>query len=151
VVVVQSRASSEEDVLWEAIAGVSYMLDRFHSADAASLRRHLETCQRLLRPHIDRFGGTLLAAAMATLQPATLAAIAREQSIVAELSRRDARLAASLVQRPLFDRHIERQTSAQREVLQEAMTRSETRLSRLARRLETRVLDIEPVFAVILR
>jgi superfamily II DNA or RNA helicase len=146
-----AHASSEEDVLWEAIAGVSYMLDRFHSADAASLRRHLETCQRLLRPHIDRFGGTLLAAAMATLQPATLAAIAREQSIVAELSRRDARLAASLVQRPLFDRHIERQTSAQREVLQEAMTRSETRLSRLARRLETRVLDIEPVFAVILR
>ena len=146
-----AHASSEEDVLWEAVVGASYMLDRLHFADAASLRRHLETCQQLLQPDIDQFGATLLAAAMATLQPGTSAAIAREQSIVAELARRDARLAASLVQRPLFDRHIERQTSAQREVLQDAMTRCQHYMARLARRLETSVLDVEPVFAVILR
>jgi hypothetical protein len=143
--------SAEEDVVPEVLVGVSYTLGRVRVPGTESLRQHLERMHGLLQPHIDQLVAALLAAADSGQRSATLLAIARERSIVAELERRDARLAASLVQRALFDRHHERQTSAQREIVHEALARCHRHLARLSRRLDPPAPAIDPVFAVIVR
>jgi superfamily II DNA or RNA helicase len=139
------------EVLWETIIGVWYTVDGRRLPDHAALRRHLDASRTALLPFAERQHAQLLTRNASTRQMATSLAIAREQSIAAGLERRHARLAAALLQRALFDRRSERESSAQRAVLREAVARCDEQVARLRRLLDAPVAIVEPAFAVILR
>jgi superfamily II DNA or RNA helicase len=142
---------SDEEILWETIVGVWCAVDGRRFPDPAALLRDLEASRTALLPFAERQHAELLTRSASTRQAATSLAIAREQSIAAGLEHRHARLAASLLQRALFDRRRERESAMQRAVLREAVARCDEQMARLRRRLDAPVAMVEPAFAVILR
>jgi hypothetical protein len=142
---------SDDAILWETIVGVWYVLgnSRFH--DAAQVREHLRLSRGALVADLRRHEVVLRTHVATVLQTTTTLAIAREEAILAQLEHRHARLAASLLQPTLFGpRREERDTAAQRAVVQEALKRCHDRLASLSRPRPAAAMA-EPAFAVILR
>jgi hypothetical protein len=138
-------------VLWDILVGLAYVIEnpRFH--DQAQVLEHVRRSREALRADLLRAGDLFLERDAQMLESATTLAISREEAIVAQLERRHARLAASLLQPALFGRHTERDTSAQQAVIQDALNRCREHQIRLARQRQPAARVVEPVFTVILR
>jgi superfamily II DNA or RNA helicase len=143
--------SADDELLCETLLGTWYGLSALRFTTARDLVGHLDISQRELLAIVKQRRPPLFARLAAAQGAAATAAMAREQAIVEELERRRARLAAASVQRALFDRRVERDTAARREVLNEALEQCRDRLLRLTGRLSADTVAIEPAFAVLLR
>jgi superfamily II DNA or RNA helicase len=142
---------ADDVVLWDILVGLAYVIEnpRFH--DQAQVLEHVRRSREALRADLLRAGDLFLERDAQMLESATTLAISREEAIVAQLERRHARLAASLLQPALFGRHTERDTSAQQAVIQDALNRCREHQIRLARQRHPAARVVEPVFTVILR
>jgi hypothetical protein len=80
--------------------------------------------------------------------PAALA-LDRERAIARDIDRRHARMAATLIQGGLFDRRPEREAAAQRELLDQALTRCRARIAELHRLRHVTIAAVRPVFSLI--
>jgi hypothetical protein len=116
---------SSDQLVWQTLLGAfdarahlsTHSIDTLATLVASRLDRERQTAQTLLevslRAYVDQ-------------------AARRERALAATLDAERARLAASLLQRSLFDRRAERASAAQRAVLNEAILRCRTRLDELA-------------------
>jgi superfamily II DNA or RNA helicase len=144
-------SAGDDELLCETLLGTWYGLSALRFTTARDLVRHLDISQRELLAGIRQRRPPLFARLVAAERAAATAAMGRERAIVEELEDRRARLVAASVQRALFDRRMERDTAARREVLNEALEQCRDRLVRLTLRLSADTVAIEPAFAVILR
>lgn len=95
--------------------------------------------------------GQVLAETSASIRMWLSLAMRREHAIVDALRKSDARLSAALLQPGLFDRRVERAAAAQAARTREAVERSRTRVSTLARWKCLRADERRVVFAVAFR
>jgi hypothetical protein len=141
---------TEDDLLCETLLGAWYVTTRSRFATAREVVSHLDVSRRELLGAI-RDEPPVVARLGAALHGSATAAIAREQAIIDTLEHRRARLAATLIQRALYDRRLERDTAAQRGVLEEALAHCRRRLEHLIRKRGPGLVVVEPAFAVIFR
>ena len=113
--------------------------------DAAARTRLDESWARV--EQIARAGPPTHEAVMGMRVAAGLA-LRRERAIARAIERRHGRMAAGLIQGALFDRRVEREALAQREVANQALARCRTRI-RALEQLDEMALTIRPAFALI--
>jgi hypothetical protein len=72
----------------------------------------------------------------------------REQAIARAIQEHHARMASRLLQGSLFDRQAEREATAQRELLGQALSRCRSRIEELHRRRAAAVITTRPAFSL---
>lgn len=144
-----SLGAPPDAVLWETLLAATCAVVPLRCAAAADVAAILETGRRIVEPVLAAERQERVAGDLDRLRVATAAAIARERAMALELERRQARLAATLIQQGLFDRRVERDTTSRREVLGAAIDACRARLARLERSTRA-AAAIDPVFAVLL-
>jgi hypothetical protein len=145
-----SLGPSCEDIIWETLVGATFVLEPRRLAAAADAAAFFDIIRGSGQAAVERAVRQLLGRDLDRLHAAMTAALGRERAVALELERRHARLAATLIQRGLFDRRLERDGASQRQVLAEAVTVCRRRLARLERATACTVAVIEPAFAVLL-
>ena len=142
--------ATEDDLLCETLLGVWYLTTRRRFSTAGEAVSHLDLARRIV---LDTIRGQppVVARLESALNSSAAPAIAREQAIIDTLQRRRARLAGMLIQRALYDRRLERETAAQRDVLEEVLAQCRDRLEHLTRQRGPGRVVVEPAFAVTLR
>jgi hypothetical protein len=138
---------SEDEELWDTLVGVAYSVGA-HDHPAGAVASDLDLMCERLAPLARDHSAALVGRVKLALQQPTALALLREQAILAALDANQARLGASLIQPALFDRRAERASAAQREVLQDVVTRCRDRLARTRRMQQPLARDPEPVFTV---
>ena len=141
---------SDDELLWETVVGAWYTLPRRRFTTARDLARQFESSYGELLAVVRQDQAGAVARVKAAIRSSSLCALARERAIGEELESRRARLAAALMQRALFDRRMERDTAARREVLNEAIAQCRDRLARLTRRCAAPDMAFDAAFAVML-
>jgi hypothetical protein len=142
---------ADDEVLWEALIGLSLDAASGLSRRSADIRRHADDARVSLTLAARQAEDALRAAAVTALRaPVGLAAL-REEAILAAALSRHGRLAAALVQRGLFDRRVDRAAAAQDAALQEMLSRCRARLAKLARRRIPMAAAASPAFGLIRR
>jgi len=134
---------------WETLIGAhaAHHWPRIDSKD--EFRQCVDESWEVIRNHVniehDRVTGHLIG----WLRTSAVRALERENAIARALERHHARLAAALLQGGLFDRRIEREAAAQRELLEMALTRCRTRIDELRQRQAAAVMTSRPAFSLI--
>ena len=142
-------ADANGQLAWESLVAVEATHRWARPHRLSELRALLDGSWKQARRHIEgdhvRLGNVH---AQALRAPAAIA-LERERAIATALERQRARMAASLLQGGLFDRRIEREAVAQRELLDHALSRCHTRIEELQRRQTASVIANRPAFALI--
>jgi hypothetical protein len=142
---------ADDEVLWEAMIGLSLDAAPGQSRRSSDIRRHADNARASLALAARQAEDALLANVVAALHaPVGLAAF-REEAILAAALSRHGRLATSLVQRGLFDRRVERAAAAQDAALHEMVGRCRARLAKLARRRIPMAATAGPAFGLVRR
>jgi hypothetical protein len=134
--------------VWESLVGVIGEHGRTRSGRAADLRAVAETALKRLRRDVA-WDAQLLAAVATWLRTSVRAPLEREQAIARAIQEHHARLASQLLQHSLFDRRVEREAAAQRELLEQALSRCHTRTEELHRRRAAATITTRPAFSLI--
>ena len=117
------HADSEGQLVWETLIGVhgrsTRGLDRA-SGQTSAWRLDASWTQIQNSIAVDR--GRLADLLSGSIRAPAALALDREHAIARDIERRHARMAATLIQGALFDRRTEREATAQRELLDEALT-----------------------------
>jgi superfamily II DNA or RNA helicase len=140
-------ADSNGQLVWETLAGAQH---RHHWPPPHSAREARAFADRSWKHARNRVlnDGRFADSLGAWLQTAgTL--LAREKAIARGIEERRGRMAASLVQRALFDHRAEREAISQRELLQQALSRCRMRIEELHRRQTATEITSRPAFALI--
>ena len=126
--------TGDDDLIWEALVGVSFDAGCCRSRCSDHVRRHADRSRASLTSTVSQAERTWQASVAAAVDRPISLAILREQAILDAAHHRHGRLAASLLQRGLFDRRVERTAAAHDAALDEMLSRCRTRLERLVRR-----------------
>ena len=142
---------ANELLLWETMIGFAWAARQTRFHEAGQVLRHLDPYREAVAADVRRHHEALVSRVASAMRAQTGLARAREEAIITGLERRHARLAASLLQPALFGRrHVDRDTAAQRAVVQEALKRCRQRLAFLERHHPV-AGSAAPAFAVIAR
>ena len=144
-VLVDARNRHAGETLF-AITGVPRGVE---GRQAAHIRRWCADARRWLAPVVQRAAGHERAAVEATVRLSSATAARRERAIAAAISERRARLAATLIQRGLFDTRAEKTAAAQAAVVREALARCDARLADLEALQHVGVARCELAFALL--
>jgi superfamily II DNA or RNA helicase len=134
---------------WETLAGImaSHRWDRHRSR--RGIRRVVDASWTHIREEAAAELRALALLASRSMRASSSLALAREQAIARDVARRHARIAADLLQPGLFDRRAERLATAQRAVVDRALTQCQQRMAELERRRDTVVPAVRPAFSLI--
>ena len=139
----------ESAILWERVLAFEAELTHTLPRQRAAVR---ELAKRLFREgvaDVDSEHRSRLIEFLAGLRKPVTCAIDRERAILAAAEGRSARMAATLLQRSLFDHRTERKASEQAAALDELRQRCQRRLEWLERHQRAVIGSQEPIFAVI--
>jgi hypothetical protein len=139
-----------DEELWGTLLGVTHVA-QYGQRERAGTSAHFDATRELLLPIAGAHRAALAERVANALRQPIALGIAREQAIVAALDLRQARLAAALIQPALFDRRAERAGAAQKEIVDDAIARCRTQLTRLSRMRQPVAREPEPAFTVLLR
>lgn len=139
---------SEEQLLWEALVGVTGVDARLRSRSSKHLRAAADGWWPRLANALADTHQQLVARARAYEERTVATAIARERAIARGAESHHARLAANLVQGALFDRRAERHAALQRDVLEGVLARCHVRILELQRRRLVTAGAIRPAFSL---
>lgn len=142
-------ADSDDQVLWETIIGLSGSHGWTRQRSRRHIRRFIDASWTQVQKDVavhHRHAGHLV---LQSLRASAALAAAREHSIVREITARHARLAADLLQPGLFDRRAERQSAAQRQVVDRALAHCHGRLAELERHRNATTSAFRPAFSLI--
>ena len=126
--------TGDDDLIWEALLGVSFDAGCCRSRRSDDVRRHADRSRASLTSTVSQAKRTWQASVAAAVDRPISLAILREQAILDAAHHRHGLLAAALLQRGLFDRRVERTAAAHDAALDEMLSRCRTRLARLVRR-----------------
>ena len=142
---------ADDEVLWEALIGLSLEAASGRPRRSADIRRHADD-RRVPLTHAARLRADALQASVAAALhvPVELAAL-REEAILAAALSRHGRLASALLQRGLFDRRVERAAATQDAALRETLSHCRARLAKLARRRIPMTGSAAPAFGLVRR
>jgi hypothetical protein len=142
-------ADSEGQLVWETLIGVHgthpWARPRFRS----DVRRHLDASWTQIQNGIAVDCGRLADRLSDSIRAPVVLALDREHAIARDIDRRHARMAASLIQGALFDRRTEREATAQRELIDQALSRCHTRIAELHRLRHVTTVAVRPAFSLI--
>jgi len=142
---------ADDQVLWEALIGLSLDAASGRSRRSADIRRSADNTRASLTLAACHAADALRAGVVAAFHaPVALAAL-REEAILAAAVSRHGRLAAALVQRGLFDRRVEHAAAAHDAALHEMLGRCRARLAKLARRRIPMAAVAGPAFGLVRR
>jgi ERCC4-related helicase len=136
------------ELVWETVAGVASGTWSSTAPTSQALRVQLTAACGTFDPMLRSIHEEAARRLVASRRAPTELAIAREHAIIHALTERQARMAAALLQRGLFDRRAERAAAAQAAVLQEAVARCEAHLRDLSRVAHAMPADRALAFAL---
>ena len=142
-------ASLNGQLEWESLIGIRAEHQWLRSALMDDLRKRVDKSWRQVQNHVSIEHCSAAGDLVRWLQTSAARALEREGAIARALERHHARMAASLLQGGLFDRRAEREATAQREVLEMALTRCRTRTEELQQRQAAAVITSRPAFSLI--
>jgi len=122
----------EQQLVWDTLLGITGAL-RIESRRSRNLRAVAASSHHALLSAISPAHQRIVASAVTSMRGSLTLAARRERAIIDALTTHRARLAATLLQRGLFDRRDERATAAQTAVVDDALGRCATRIGELDR------------------
>ena len=134
---------------WETLIGVRADHQWPRSELTSDLRKRVDESWTLVRNHVRIEHSRVTDHLVRWLRTSAARGLEREDAIARALERHHARIAASLLQGGLFDRRTEREATAQRELLEMALTRCRTRTEELKQRQAAAVITSRPAFSLI--
>ena len=135
--------------MWETLVGVDAVHQWARPTRLADVRTIFGDSWKLVRRHVEGDHSGLVDLHTPSLRTAAAIALERERAISFAVGRQHARMAASLLQVGLFDRRIEREAAAQRELLEQALSRCHARIEELQRKQVASIITTRPAFALI--
>jgi hypothetical protein len=126
-------ADSEGQLLWETLMGVSGNPGWTRQRSRKEIRRRIDASWQQVQQEVASQHRRVAHVVSESLRASTVVAVAREHAIARDIAQRRARMAANLLQPGLFDRRVERQAAAQREVIDHALAHCHERLAELQR------------------
>ena len=134
---------------WETLIGVRADHQWPRSESTTDLRNRVDESWTQVRNHVSVEHSRVTDDLVGWLRTSAARALEREDAIARAIERHHARMAASLLQGGLFDRRTEREATAQRELLEMALTRCRTRTDELQQRQAGAVITSRPAFSLI--
>jgi len=123
---------NEQQLVWNTLLGITATLG-LNPRHSRNLRALAVSSNDELVPVISRAHQRVFESAVTSMRGPLTLAVHRERAIVDALTTNRARLAATLLQRGLFDRRDERAAAAQTAVVDEALGRCAARIGELDR------------------
>ena len=133
--------------MWETLVGASGSHQWTRTGSTADLLEFVEGTWKQVRDHITHDEPTLAGLAR-WLRTSVKVPLEREHAIARAIQERRARMASHLLQGSLFDRQAEREATAQRELLKQALSRCRSRIEELHRRRAAAVITTRPAFSL---
>jgi ERCC4-related helicase len=134
---------------WETLIGARADHQWPRSKSMTDLRNRVDESWTQVRNYVSVEHSRITEDLVAWLRTSAARALEREEAIARAIERHHARLAAGLLQGGLFDRRTEREATAQRELLEMALTRCRTRIEELQQRQAGAVITSRPAFSLI--
>ena len=134
-------------LVWETLVGVEAVHRWTQPNRLADLRALVDDAGKLTGGCVA--GSHLCDFIAVSVRRSAARALQRERAIAGGLTHQRARMAAGLVQGGLFDRRIERDTVAQRDLLEHALAGCLTRIDELQRCQSASAVASRPAFALI--
>ena len=138
---------AEGQLVWDTLVGASGSHQSTRAGSAADLREFVERTWKQVRDHVSRDEHSLAGLAR-WLRTSVKVPLEREQAIARAIQEHHARMASRLLQGSLFDRQAEREATAQRELLRQALSRCRSRIEELHRRRTAAVITTRPAFSL---
>jgi hypothetical protein len=142
-------ADADGQVVWETMSGLTGNHGWTRQRSRRQIRHLIDASwtqvQRDVAVHHQRFAHLVAQ----SLRASTALAVAREHAIASDIAARHARLAADLLQPGLFDRRMERQAAAQRQVVDHALAHCHGRLAELERHRNATASAFRPAFSLV--
>ena len=142
-------ASLNGQLEWETLIGARADHQWPRSRSMTDLRNRVDESWTRVRNHVSVEHSRITEDLVGWLRTSATRALEREQAIARAIERHHARLAAGLLQGALFDRRTEREATAQRELLEMALTGCRTRIEELQQRQAGAVVTSRPAFSLI--
>ena len=136
-------------LVWESLIGMEATHRWARPRRLSDLRALLDDSWKQARRYVGTDHSHLGDLHASSYGRSAAVALERERAIALALERRRARMAACLLQGGLFDRRIERDAVAQRELLEQALSRCQARIEELQRRQTASAIANRPAFALI--
>ena len=141
-------ADSEGHLVWETLVGAGGSHRSPRAGCTADLRAVADATWNQIQRHISR-DKNVLDGLIGWLLASLRVPLEREQAIAREIQEHHARMASHLLQGSLFDRRIEREATAQGELLEQALSRCQARIEELHRQRTAASISTRPAFSLI--
>ena len=141
-------ADPEGQLLWETLIGVSGEPGWTRQRSREEIRRLVDTSWKQVQRDAGIQHRRFTQLASNSLRASMALALGREHAMARDVAQRGARMAVHLLQPGLFDRRVEREAAAQREVIDTALTHCHARLAQLQRQRGAAAL-LRPAFSLI--
>lgn len=135
-------------LVWATLAGATGHWRSSAPVSAAGARALVDMSWTRVRDCIANDRTVREVLSLDSIRAVASLALEREAALANEVERRRARLASRLVQGALFDRRAERDAQAQRELIEQALSRCRERRAALER-LDRSTVTIRPGFALV--
>jgi hypothetical protein len=142
-------ADSDGHLVWETLIGVHGLHPWARPRVRSDARWLLDASWKQIEDSIAIDRGRLADLLADSIRITVALALDREHAVARDIERRDARMAATLIQGALFDHRTERDASAQRELTNQALARCLTRIAELHRLRHVTTAAVRPAFSLI--